>query len=355
MQDSQTAISGQRPAISRPARSFRLSTFRLRRSRSGFTLTELLIVIAIIAVLAGLIAAAAVNALENARRAAILLDIKNISAAAENFKNDYGSYPPNGMNPAPNAGAGTPSALVQSDFERMFKKAFPRHQEPRELILGLCGQGTGSVNLPEGMSPAEAMVFWLGGFSSDEVYPISGPGGPSFLASDSEVMENRNRRYEFDLGLLGPRNDNGAFNGRSIQYQIMLNGANQNRQINLWQFTPKGSEQPLVYFDTSRHKPVKYDLSYTPNGATQKVYALKKVREGFTGTRTKNDLVFIDPKFQILHSGLDDDWGGFGASTTDTGTSVDDVIIFPEGPFIGPLADTLTNFGDGELADESEQ
>ena len=82
--------------------------------------------------LAGLIAAAAVNALHAAKRGQIVLEIKNISGAIENFKNDYGAYPPNGMNrhgaAANPAAANSSAALVKSDFQRMFKKAFPRHQ-----------------------------------------------------------------------------------------------------------------------------------------------------------------------------------------------------------------------------------
>ena len=39
--------------------------------------------------------------------------------------------------------------------------------------------------LPGGMSAGEAVVFWLGGFSSDEKYPISGEGGPSYLVQNS--------------------------------------------------------------------------------------------------------------------------------------------------------------------------
>lgn len=344
MQDSQqTALSTQRPAARRQA----------------FTLTELLIVIAIIAVLAGLIAAAAVNALRSSRRSSIVLDIKNISGGLENFKNDYGAYPPNAINPVPGTTSGSPAMLAQSDMERMFKKAFPRHQEPRELILGLCGQGTGSnPNLPNGMTPSEALVFWMGGFSSDEQYPISGPGGPSYLVvsgGPGEVLEDRKRRYEFDFGRFGPRKDDGSFNGRSMPYQVTINGTTQNRQINFWEYRPKGSEQPLIYIDTSRHKPVKYDMGYTPSGSTNKVYALKKLREGFTGTPSKTDYVFVDPKFQILHAGLDDDWGSFGLSATESATTVNDLAIFPDGPFIGPNADTLTSFADGELADESEQ
>src|SRR5688500_13204705 len=71
--------------------------WRLATRRQAFTLTELLIVIAIMAVLTGLIATAAVNAMRSSRRSSISLDIQNISGAIENFKNDYGAYPPNGM------------------------------------------------------------------------------------------------------------------------------------------------------------------------------------------------------------------------------------------------------------------
>ena len=69
MQDSQVAITGQPSVVSRRRRSSPTSDFRpLASRRPAFTLTELLIVIAIIAVLAGLIAAAAVNAMKAARR-----------------------------------------------------------------------------------------------------------------------------------------------------------------------------------------------------------------------------------------------------------------------------------------------
>src|SRR5690349_14208151 len=91
----------------------------LSASRPAFTLTELLIVIAIIGILAGLIAAAAVNALRASRRAQTTLEIKNISGAIENFKNEYGAYPPNGMNPNPQnpPAANSIAKLVQSDFQ----------------------------------------------------------------------------------------------------------------------------------------------------------------------------------------------------------------------------------------------
>jgi prepilin-type N-terminal cleavage/methylation domain-containing protein len=379
MQESQAAaVSGQQSAVSRSRKGLfatRLSSPAsglrpLTSPRRGFTLTELLVVIAIIAMLAGLMAAAAVNALRNSKRARTLLEIKNISGAIENFKNDYGLYPPNGMNPGPvptNPASGTIGAKVKADFARTFKKAFPRHNEHPDLINALAGVTPSTTTVvssavPDGMSSAEALYFWLGGFSSDEQYPISGPGGPSFFVADGEVLENRNRRYEFDLGRLGPRDDDGVFlddpsdsrAGRFVVYKDPQNG--NDRRINLWRYTPTGSEQPLVYFDTSRHKPFQYD-PYASKTADN-IFALKRIREGLAApadisTLAISNIAFIDDKFQVLHCGLDDDWGDFGTSASST-TNTADLLLYPDGPFIGPIGDTLTNFADGELADESE-
>lgn len=338
------------------------------RRPGGFTLTELLIVIAIIAVLASLITAAAVNALRRARQGRITLEINQIAGALEQFKTDYGDYPPNGINPSDaqnNPPSGSPAALVQGDFVRMFKKAFPRNQEPPQLILALCGQNTNGrpANLPNGMNAAEALYFWLGGFSSDPKFPISGPGGPSFPNNQIETLESRTVRYQFDLGRLGPRTDDGMFDAseqRFIVYDVDLNGNNtldagETRRINFWQYRPSGSEQPLIYVDTSRHKPYQYD---PPARIGSAIFALKKVREGFpsSGTPTVGDLTFMDKKFQLLHCGLDDDWGDFGVTATgDPRASLGNQAVFPVGPFIGPIADTLTNFTEGELADAAEQ
>ncbi|MBA4104542.1 MAG: hypothetical protein C0485_02205 [Pirellula sp.] len=359
MQDSQpTAVSRQATLSAR---------------RQAFTLTELLIVIAIIGVLAGLIAAAAVNALRSARRSQTILEIKNISGAIENFKNDNGVYPPNGMNPNPqnNPPANSPAKLVQSDFQRMIAKAFTGNAEPPVLALALCGQntsgGTGQ-NLQNGMSGAEALYFWLGGFSSDKKFPISGPGGPSFPVDGPdggvEVLESRIGGYEFDRSRLGGGSGDeiqsgAAFNGRYLLYSVDLNqngtidnNAGENRRINFWHYKPKGSTQPLVYFDTSRHKPYQYDPYASATANT--IFPLKKLREGVTTASTMRDVAYIDNKYQILHCGLDDDWGDFGVSASST-TEPDDLILFPAGPYIGPVADTLTNFADGTLADASEE
>jgi len=350
-----------------------------------------LVVIAIIAVLASLIAAAAVNALKNSKRARISLEIKNISASIEEFKTNYGAYPPNGMNPgqaSPSAPPGTIGALVKSDFARMFKKAFPRSQEPSDVIDALAGVPLQSTNIvttgpvKDGLAASEALYFWLGGFSADEQYPISGDGGPSFtdatgnnngtLEAGDEVLEARKRLYEFDLTRLVPRDSSGAYGGdRLVKYKDPRN-SNIMRQINLWAYTPSGSTKPLVYFDASRYKPGnntqtsgtgKYDLWATRPGteggpsADSWIVAFKQLRSGVSVPSSANDFVFVNQgKFQVLHAGLDDDWGSeafMAMSLTKNNNSIS--IVYPTGPFIGAIADTLTNFTDGTLADSAKQ
>lgn len=64
-----------------------------RRYVSGFTLIEMLVVIAIIAVLAGLIIPAAVVVKENARRTQAATEARNLAAAITAYQAKYGLYP----------------------------------------------------------------------------------------------------------------------------------------------------------------------------------------------------------------------------------------------------------------------
>ena len=65
------------------------------RGRGGFTLIEMLVVIAIIAILASLVATAAIKMAESGRRAQAEMDISALYKALGEYKFKYGDYPTN--------------------------------------------------------------------------------------------------------------------------------------------------------------------------------------------------------------------------------------------------------------------
>lgn len=66
---------------------------RWRRSRSGFTLVEVLVVMIILAILAAVVVPRVVGRTEDARRARAVSDIEALGTALDLFKADVGEYP----------------------------------------------------------------------------------------------------------------------------------------------------------------------------------------------------------------------------------------------------------------------
>ena len=325
---------------------------------AAFTLVEMLVVITIIAVLAALLIPAVISAQRRAQSTRIKMEIDQLATGFEDYRNDVaGEYPPNCwyVNPQTH----NANAVV-----RHFKKAFPRHREPEALIRGLAGYGgTGPQVLPGGLNPAEAVFFWLGGFSSDPKYPISGPGGPSFLISQADNIEDRNRTYDFDLARLGAgagidvktalqtAKDDVPGLGitttqaiadnkvRGVKYEVTIPGQNQDesqtRLINFWQYYPPKSTNPFVYFDTSKSRPSTIEDTFYLSSFG--VIPIKRLAVDGLDIRYANE-----DKYQILHAGVDDDWGNF----TQVGT-----IMYPDGPFTAELGDTVVNFDERTLQD----
>src|SRR5687768_8112607 len=64
-----------------------------RRSR-GFTLVEMLVVIAIIVILMALLIPVTMGVISRARNAAIAVEIRELKVALEKYKETHGDYPP---------------------------------------------------------------------------------------------------------------------------------------------------------------------------------------------------------------------------------------------------------------------
>lgn len=332
-----------------PAADRRLRTDHLARPRPSFTLVEMLVVIVIITILAALITVAAVAALDKAHQTQIKMEMDQIASAFERYKNQYGSYPPNLMMHANNRLLDNTQAIL-----RHFKKAFPRQkQEDLRVLIRLLR----SIN---NITPAESIAFWLGGFSPDPEYPLTGPGGPIiyFVTSGTatrpqntlEQFLDRSGLFEFDETRL------------TVSRKIPITNS---PHIEAWLSTyrPPKLTQPFVYFDTSRTPP--YDRSVSPpvvpagqstvwwpaqlDPATNAVLIRPYVRKGKTATRP---IDWVNPKkFQIISTGTDDDWGGEFLN----GNSIADIqILYPDGPYNDPLAahaDNLVNFSPKTLED----
>ena len=120
--------------------------------RSGFTLVELLAVIMIIALLAGLVTPAVMRARNTARNAAIKAEIDLLHMAIMNYRNEYGTFPPSiGVNGSTNFAY----KHLKRNFARASDSALP------------------GVPLAGTVAPSTALLSWLGGYTDDPTDPLA--------------------------------------------------------------------------------------------------------------------------------------------------------------------------------------
>jgi len=298
------------------------------RVKQGFTLVELLVVIAIIGVLVGLLLPAVFGVRARFNRASVKFEVQALNDAVANYRSKYGDYPPDGSS----------WQVVESHL----RKAFPNILQSELNLLNPTATAAqaGSVAVTRNdndttvaslapinyrvMDPAEALVFFLGGFSSDSQRPFTGPGGP-FVASTVSGQglqyngSRQNPMYEFPSNRLTLDSSSGALVstdetvfGEGIPIDLM--------PVFMSKFSEFGTGAPYVYFDSRTYQAIKgsapYYNFYQPSVMTEpsnslrgQIGAARPFLSEQVNTSTSRLYYENKQSFQIISPGVDGKFG----------------------------------------------
>ncbi len=167
-------------------------------SRSAFTLLELLVVIAIVALLAAILVPVSLRAVEDARVARAMTELRSVEAALEAYRADHKQYPPCSI------------SCQSSDAEEEL-------QLPRELADGgyLPPSPTrASTLLPDPFHPGStykyiaSLPYWLNGQHMPAPYPVWVPSDfPLCRETSGKYMTGRDCPLDWAIWSIGPRHD----------------------------------------------------------------------------------------------------------------------------------------------------
>jgi prepilin-type N-terminal cleavage/methylation domain-containing protein len=256
----------------------------------GFTLVELMVVISIIALLAALVSVAVARSISKAKEARIKLDVDNLAGAIEQYKSEYGSYPPSTY------------ALLVAHVREKFPRALPQD----------------IATIPTNMTPAEIVWFCIRGYTSDPLRPVD------FFNPNAK----RDEFIQFEQGRLVQTR---TFAHNTSTMTPLQPTSQRTSPQRVFMYVPQeGKGAPYVYFDCSRN------------------YAWQAQRFEGVGTgvarpyRTANGTYANVKKFQIISAGLDGDYGG--DVTKDKEKVYPDGVNYTEGD-----KDNLVNFSERNL------
>lgn len=289
--------------------------------RRGFTLIEMMLVIAIIALLAAMLLPAIQSAQTTARNAAVRSEISQLEAAIANFKATYGVEPPSGITICTNETEwGLPANAVS---KTIISRIWPNFQF-----------GTGAV-YPTAWTAAsytlngsECLAFFLGGivtggapqgFSKNPTTPFAYTGGETRQGPFFEFQPNRLKETPV--------------------------AANKTAGFQVYFDSLPGQTNPYLYLSSYEGRGyLSTDIPLVNGTSNQVLPGPYRVASGGSFHKAKS--------FQIISPGMDGEF----SSTTPAAPVLDSSFFFDPNQPNGGLGqnlksyDNITNLASGRLA-----
>jgi prepilin-type N-terminal cleavage/methylation domain-containing protein len=307
-------------------------------SRSAFTLTELLVVITIIAVLAALTTAGVMRAMGTARQTKIKTELDQLDSALRAYKEKYGSYPPSDLS----------NLSINPALKAHVARAFPRYD------LSQLGPDLLAAGLDPNVSrPDHALVFWLRGFGPDVTHPfvnISNEQIVNGAVPNPGVKVTTNSFFLFDQGRLMPLNFSST-----VTYPSYIPAGIKTKAPYIY-FDPVIVANPSLVknFDTGNIWDPEKSSKLRPTVGLVRPSWIDTNGDGVINSAGNGDEYANSESFQIIAAGMD---GKFSSLDPNGPSGMDDYQPFyPNGTFFNnnmPLSvidtaydDNISNFCD---------
>ncbi len=268
-----------------------------RRPRSGFTLLELLVVIAVIGILMALLIPAVSGIFRTTGEATINIEINQLEASIEKFKDEFGFYPSDLSEFLDGGGNPLPYAAAEPRLLQFLAKISPSHSEHTtpdpidgsksrleawwdEVGINLVG----NVNTASFRSPQTSLWFWLSQLHNDAQFPFT--GARDTVTPDPTVFTSE-RKVFFD------------FKSNRLNEVFTANYPYGVDQPIFTYLQDVGDDSAYVYFHHETYSTVVFDLPDC-DGTTNTVIACPNPYDGG----------FYNPNsYQLTAAGVDDCFG----------------------------------------------
>ncbi len=327
--------------------------------RGGFSLVELVVVIAIIAVLIALIFPALNNARSGVSTVEVGVEIKAFEQGIAEFKNQYGQEPPSGI-ALYEAATGDPSwsqhgaSGSTTDAQRIRSQTLIRQMFPQfdfSFPRNLNGDADSTDVI--GLTGDEALLFFLGGVNT--IAPAEQATANGFSSNPSDPFASGGNRVgpfgEFDPDRMIDTDGDGAhaykdiYQDTNVAYMYLSSYGGRGYRVQTdGDFDADGTPQLFIAIDNDG------------NGSQDEVgYAVYMQKDPDSArpsdeptTREDGEVAWKENSFQIICAGPDGIFGCPGIWSAEDGishnfTGMEEVLNLPE------ARDNITNFSGGTL------